>query len=381
MAEIKISKAGKEYIKYSDREIIDAKETSVIDFLGRKYGYSFKRIGRYYQCREHDSLIIQDNEKSWFWNSQDLRGRNVFDWLQRVEHYTYAESLRELIGVPTKTGMKKKTYSKAPELSSLPLDEVKEIKLPEKTTDNYKRVFAYLIKERCIDPDIVGYLVQNHLLYQDTYGNAVFTGFDENNEIKFAERKTTCTFLHDAVDEDGKKIYRPRNVSGSDKRYSFNVSCDKKYGNRCMVLYVFEAPVDLLSHATFRLLCAREKAQQTGTAFDSDCWRDVNRLSLSGVSSVALESYLNRNPQITKLVFCLDNDDVGIKASAKLVDEYSKKGYSCTRIKPFDNSKDYNEFLQKYCKQKEYEIGLQNNQSTAIPSVNTVSIVGYTKQR
>ncbi len=347
MPEVKHRKGGGTYVHYSDDEIQSAKSISMIDFLGREYGYTFERVGGYYRGKEHDSLMISRDERSWWWNSQNLQGRNVFDWLLQVENYKYNDVLEKLIGspdMPVYENQKALSYSSAPKSNEILIQ--KEIDVPKKADGKPGKAFAYLLKTRCIDPDIVSQLFHEKLIYQDVHGNVVFVGKDENDEIKFCERKITNTFLADKRDKNGKKVFTPMNVSGSDKRYSFNVSYDNKaFPAAEGVLYVFEAPVDLLSHATFRMLNEKKRAEKFGDKPNLNAWRNVNRLSLSGVSVTALDSYLERNPQINMIVFCLDNDHAGIDAATKYEKLYTERGYECKKLRP-ERGKDWNEYLQ-----------------------------------
>ena len=49
--------SGKKFIRYSPEEMADARQTDMLDFLSRKEGFTFIRVGSVYQCNEHDSLI------------------------------------------------------------------------------------------------------------------------------------------------------------------------------------------------------------------------------------------------------------------------------------------------------------------------------------
>ena len=91
-------------------------------------------------------------------------------------------------------------------------------------------------------------------------------------------------------------------------------------------LFVFEAAIDLLSFIQL---------------FPKD-WKKRSYLSLGGVSSVALMSFLSERPQITSVFLCLDNDQAGNEACEKLAGEISE-GYSVIRLKP--SRKDWNEIL------------------------------------
>jgi len=79
------------------------------------------------------------------------------------------------------------------------------------------------------------------------------------------------------------------------------------------LVYVFESPIDAMSHATLFKLN------------DLD-WRKDFRLSLGGVSGKALEKFLSCNPQITRISLCLDNDEAGLNYSKKHAEEYRAKG-------------------------------------------------------
>ena len=79
-------------------------------------------------------------------------------------------------------------------------------------------------------------------IYQDTHGNVVFVGTDENNEPKFACMRGTNT----------NKPFKG-DCFGSDKRYAFSME-----GSNREKLYVFEAPIDLLSHKVKELFPDRK---------------------------------------------------------------------------------------------------------------------------
>lgn len=317
--------SGKEYIRYSPEELEAARKTDMIDFLGRVEGFTFKRTGTYYQCREHNSLVIYPNRQLWCWNSQDLKGLNCLDWLQKVRGLSFQESCKYVIGDSDRT------FSQTTEQTVMTKKEFVE---PEKTDTAYKRTFMYLTKTRCIDPDIVNYCFKKHIIYQDQRYNAVFAGYDEKGKMRFAEIKGTNSNVQ----------YRG-NVTGSDKSYSFHMDSKKGDDHK---LYVFEAPIDLLSHCTLTLISEKNKALINNRSPDLDIWKKQNRLSLSGTSDVALRSYLERHKDITDIVLCLDNDEAGNKA-VEVIKEFYGDRYRLSRHVA-KNAKDYNEVLQNYCR-------------------------------
>ena len=69
---------------------------------------------------------------------------------------------------------------------------------------------------------------------------------------------------------------------------------------------------------------------------------DGHRLSLGGVSSVALNGFLEQNPQITNIQLCLDNDKAGHDATNRIIKELlSDKQYVNIKIAPPPIGKDY----------------------------------------
>ena len=87
---------------------------------------------------------------------------------------------------------------------------------------------------------------------------------------------------------------------------------------------------------------------------DHQDFKQYNYLSLAGTSNkiaskteadipIALKSFLERNKNIKTIIFHLDNDEVGIGATSKIIKVLSKK-YRCIDDHPKE-SKDVNEEL------------------------------------
>ena len=100
---------------------------------------------------------------------------------------------------------------------------------------NMRRVYAYLVKQRNIDRSVVAHFAREKLLYEDAdYHNAVFVGTDEDGVPRHAHKRSANSFG---------KAFR-LNVEGCDPRHSFHhIGTDRS-------LYVFEAPIDMLSYIT-----------------------------------------------------------------------------------------------------------------------------------
>jgi len=182
------------------------------------------------------------------------------------------------------------------------------------------------LQRRGISPEIISRCLEAGILYESKkYQNAVFVGKDARGVPRFAcLRGTKGDFRAD--------------VPGSDKRYSFTLPAKNSDSRH---LAVFESPADALSHATL---------QQRG-GWD---W-DGHRLSLAGTSSVALISFLERNPQIKRVTLHLDSDAAGLTAArrikARLAGDGRFKRIHAT-INPPRGEKDYNDVLFRVIQQE-----------------------------
>ena len=304
---------------FSPEEKAQAHSISTIDYLSQKYGLTFKTAGRGYRCREHSSLFINADEKAWFWNSCSKGGGDVIEFVrnfdtglnQRALPLKYDEALKIILQpIATDTTVYKKATTTIPEREAL--------QLPEKKEGRYNRVFAYLIKTRGIDNSIVNTLVNKKYIYEDIRGNVVFVGKDTNKKAVYASIRTTLTdrqFRMEAI--------------GSDKSNGFYLTGFDK-----SKVYVFEAPIDMLSHATLENLKTN----------DNKAWLNCSRLSLGGTADNALEHYLKNNKDTKEIILCMDNDKAGKIATDKISEKYTALGYSVTSEPP-TLGKDYNEQL------------------------------------
>ena len=200
-----------------------------------------------------------------------------------------------------------------------------------------RELFAYLGKTRCLSDDVIRYCISNKLIYQDDKKRVIFCGYDRAGKMRFAEAKITNTY----------KKYYPQNIAGSNKAYSFFVPAlpNARHYDPSQ-LYVFEAPIDLLSHGTLMQLAMKKQCAAAGdmSLYRPDCWLGFNRLSLSGLSEKALEQRLKDDPRITKIALCLDNDDKGQAAALRIKQKLGSK-YTVKIVKP-PYGKDWNETLQ-----------------------------------
>ncbi len=182
---------------------------------------------------------------------------------------------------------------------------------------------AYLQK-RCIAPQVIRDFISAGLLYEDEqYHNCVFVGRNSAGKPVFAAKRGTYD-LNGAAFRGG--------VPGSDKEVAFRLPCD----SRQLRVFVFEAPIDLMSYCTLH--------------------RSVksNAVALCCLYDGPLDTYLRENPHLRRIDLCLDADGPGRTAAERMKAKYTQKGYSVTVHTPA-RGKDWNEYLQHRQKSRDNE--------------------------
>ena len=127
-----------------------------------------------------------------------------------------------------------------------------------------------------------------------------------------------------------------------------------QYSQHTSRLYVFEGAADCLSHASI--------AQISGADWNG------YRLSLGGVSSLALANFLDNNPQVSTVYLCLDNDKPGKEATERICAEIlanEKYNHISIYTVPPPVGKDYNDVLV-FMQEKVKERNLQAENTTAV---------------
>lgn len=289
------------YIPFSDEQKRRANSVDLVDFLQRQ-GEQLTRSGREWRWKRHDSVTIQGNQ--WFRHSRKEGGLAI-DFIQEFYGLNFPEAVTLLLGGEAGVEWNQTEKSTPPPR--------KAFELPE-ANSNMRRVFAYLIKQRFIDRDILSHFAHEHLLYEDKeFHNAVFVGVDENSVARHAHKRGTYSM------GEG---YRG-NVEGSDPKYSFH------HIGESDTICVFEAPIDMLSFITLHL----------------KDWKQHSYVTLDGVAEHAVLHQLKSNPHLKRVVLCLDHDAAGIEATGRLTDILCEHGY--TDVSTLQSKfKDWNEDLK-----------------------------------
>ena len=296
------------YIPFTDEQKVLANSVDLEEFL-RMRGEKLERVGRehkliYYDSSgRHDSITLRGS--TWFDHKNQIGG-GAIKFMQEFYGMDFQTAVQELLG-QTVTPL---SHS-PPKVSAK--EEKKEFRLPEANT-NMHRVYAYLIKQRFISPDIISHFAKQHTLYEDKeHHNAVFVGIDENGVPRQASKRSTNSYGNS---------FRIT-CQGSDTRYSFAHFGESKR------LYVFEAPIDMMSFLTL---------------YPKD-WQKHSCIAMNGVYENAVLAALKNHSNLSEVILCVDNDEGGIEATDRLRDILNENGYSnVKRLAP--PYKDWNEVLK-----------------------------------
>ena len=293
--------------KFSDEQIQRVNNIDLVDML-RRQGETLKKIGKVYRWMRYDSTVIYGQK--WFRHSRQVGGGPI-QFMKEFYNMDFVEAVKYLLG-----GEDGAEFARTEAT-----DYIKpEFKAP-KFSDNMHRTFAYLTKTRKIDADVVQFFVKEKKIFETAeHHNIAFVGYDERGEMKQAHLRSTQSNKRFFMDADG-----------SDKQYYF------RYEGKGQDVFVFEAPIDMLSYITM----------------NKDNWQEHNYVCLGGVALYSLENILKNNPNINTVHICVDNDKRGHETAEKIEMLSDKKGIECDRLLP--KYKDWNEDLQMIREQEQNE--------------------------
>lgn len=288
-----------EYIPFTPEQREQAAATNLEEFLHSR-GEKLLPAGRDKRLSSDHSITVRGNE--WYDHAAE-KGGGPISFVQNFYGLCYPEAISLLLG---SAGIRLSPATRQKEA-----DKPKTLILPERHKD-MRRVFAYLTKTRGIDSAVVSAFAHEGLIYEDAkYYNAVFVGTDENGTPRHAHIRSTNSCG---------EIFRC-NVEGSDPHYSFHhTGTDGR-------LYVFEAPIDLLSYITL----------------NPENWEQHSYLACCGLSMKPLLFRLEQQPALDQVFLCLDNDPAGDAACLRMEAHLKGQGLSVQRLRP--SGKDWNDEL------------------------------------
>ena len=260
--------------------------------------------------KEHDSLKMSNGK--WFWHSRGFGGYNAYDFLVKARGMAFKDAIQTLLD-----GRIAYIPAADHKIHSPPKPQKEPLILPPPNKNN-DAVYAYL-QGRGIDKAVIKRCIESGSLYESAKTHhCVFVGFDGDKSKYACVRSTSGDIKQD--------------IKNSDKRFGF-VLPPKEADSRNLAR--LESPADVLSHASIYEMDGKE-------------W-DGHRLSLGGVSSLALTSFLERHTEITNIHISLDNDKAGKEATDRIIKELlSDKRFSHIKITVASPpmGKDFNDTLQ-----------------------------------
>ena len=290
----------REYISLTDEQKRRANAVDLEDFLLRR-GERLIPSGHDKRLASDHSVTIRGSE----WYDHEIRqGGRAIDFVRMYDGCSFQEAVTKLLN-----GEQGQAFRPAKERKSEP---PKPFALPP-VHHSMRRVYAYLMKQRHIDRDIITHFARAGTLYEDAeYHNAVFVGTDEHSVPRHAQKRSTNSC--------GRAI--KLNVEGSEARYSFHHLGDD--GD----LYVFEAPIDLLSYLTLH----------------PENWQHHSYVACCGTSYEPVRWMLRQmeTPQMVSL--CLDHDRARERGSERMAEQIASEfGIPTRRL--ISEQKDWNEDL------------------------------------
>lgn len=300
------------YIHFTEEQKQQAASVDLERFLLCR-GEKLITSGREKRLARDHSVTVRGNE--WYDHAEE-RGGHAVSFVQKFYGLNYPEAVSLLLGGDTGNAF--------PAASEKEQEEPKPFELPPANSD-MRRVYAYLVKRRGIDRDIVTAFARAKLLYEDAeYHNAVFVGTDADGVARHAHKRST--------NSEGKAFRL--NVEGSNPKHSFHhIGTDGR-------LYVFEAPIDLLSYITL----------------NPENWQEHSYVACCGTSSHPVLELVAQHPEIKAVYLCLDNDEAGHTACKRMEALLEMVGVQTMQLIPF--GKDWNDDLLSV-RQKEVSVQCQ----------------------
>lgn len=304
-----------EYKFYSDEQIEQAKNADLEDFL-HSYGYELKQTSRdEVKIPHYGGLIITPSKNTWSWLSRPpapdqkpgakcLGGVGAYSFCTRALGMGFKEAMQAIVGEASEV----KQF--VPQ-NNVTQKENQEFIMPEKAS-SYKNLYAYLIKERKLDAAIINEFVKKGLMYQTSSEHTTDEGKTYKNENIVFLHKTKDGTICGASEQGTISSARfKKNYSGTDKDYGFVY---KKGYVPDKVVYLFEAPIDLMSFVQLH-------PEITNAHF----------VAMEGLKPSIAEHYINDDWLVYS---CVDNDNAGKAFNDKILSKKMAEAFGgkCEQI-------------------------------------------------
>ena len=317
------------HLHFNDEQYKIARHESSALAYARAKGYDLvKESANTYHLREHDSMVFR-TDGSWFWNSHGLKG-GAIEFLMHYEGKTLPEAVLTLSDGKEHPLSGEKARQPSVPYKKDPLEK-KPFAVPSRS-DNYRQMFAYLVKGRGLDNEIITSLAKQGLVYptkyvdkknSNVYTNVVFAGVDPSGSVRSAFQRGSATNSTFKME-----------INGSDKTVPFAITAGEPSAK---TLCVFEGAIDAISHASVQKLAGAD-------------WQGCHRISQGGNAPIeTITKFLDAHPAVDTVRLCFDNDSAGRIMSKQVHQNLIAVGYQ-GKIEnvPVPSGKDWNEYLQTW---------------------------------
>lgn len=273
--------------RFTDEQIFKAVSVPIVDYIEAKgigkliqHGHNYMKL----QYDGHDSLVIDLRHNQFIHNAYKHEKNaygNIINFVQYINgnQIDFREAVQEILEfagedyVPVERMIEEKEF----------IYDYVEAKYNS-------RAYNYLVKQRCINRDIVNRLFEERYIIQDKYNNVIFNWTIDGLPPKEPSNIIGATQQLTHKPEDGKPSKWIK--EGSQRDCGFNI----QLGDRIESLYFFEASIDLLSY----------------WSINQASLNHCRLISLEGLKPETLRTYLSQATEAGYTHFnvymCIDND-------------------------------------------------------------------------
>lgn len=282
----------KEFKHYTKEQIEQANNADIAEYV--QAHFNCEKAGKEIHIRGYGGLYVNPNNNTFFRHSENIGGKGLLEFCKKILDMPFLEAMNECVGEAAEV----KQFS--PSLKPLETEK-KNFVMPEKSEDGYKSIYAYFINTRSLSLETVREFANKGLIYP-----TVSKGVSKTTGKPY--QKTNAVFLHkneqgqpcgaDIQGIDKNPEYRFKGCAAHDETDRGFVY-DKGNTEKIDTVYIFEAPIDLMSFVELHPEIDNAKF-----------------VALSGLKPSVVEPYINSG---LKVVSCVDNDAAGINFNNRIL--------------------------------------------------------------
>lgn len=287
----KLSKTN--YYTEEQNKIICQKirEIPIQDYAASR-GFQITKKGSYYKIKgqkgvsDFSSVMIKPSTNRYRRFKNDRRWNSIIDFVMELDGCDEKNAIQTLLPLIDTYDLETAVLSKQKSDQKQGVEPISFDNLPERA-NTVSHAKAYLIKTRCINPDIVDDFIYSNSLYEDEKHNCVFVCYNRQGEPTFCNKRGTNTYA-----KEGFKWAHP----GSDYAHGYYIN------NGSDTLIVTEAVIETMSVMSI--------LQDSGKRINS---YDYNALAGTGNWETVI-NILSEHPRYKNLVLACNNDNGGFEA-------------------------------------------------------------------